>query len=384
MRSLNRKSPSYVKAFFLAAICLTHTATSSEAGVEATNFRSPAFKFERYDVTSGALDDDSVRTVFVDSDGKVWVGTVTGLAVYDGNQWTKRGFRMAAPLTARAVVRLFGGSTSCGPWHIVEGPRGAIWLGGYFGVWRVQNGRYEEMNSSPEIAGMLAMAVDNREDLWVIQKACVYRFDGQTWSTVLCPYIGKPASREPPGLHSIAIGTNGNVWIGGTVYGHPKAPWEHEGAIWVVDQERKKRGEGPPMAPLFEFDGKRWRAFGPPHGLNVGSATPESDERGHLRVWTSPTEQYVRDGETWKSVKAPDVPVGKRWFLIRKRGRAELVFRDRERLIEVRPRDHQTGEVLDVGTEQLILLHTAEDGKRDCVWLGTSHGLYRIWVEQGH
>jgi len=282
-------------------------------------------------------------------------------------------------LLARAVVRLLGGSTSCGPWHIAEGPHGTIWLGGDGGVWRVRNGRYEEISSSPEMAGMFAMEVDNRGKLWVVQKTGVYTFDGQTWTLMLCPYIGKPVSREALGLHSIAIETNGVVWIGGTVYGHPTAPWEHEGDVWVVDQESRKRSKGPPMAPLFEFDGKRWRAFGQPHGLNVGSATPELNARGQLRVWVSRTEQYVRDGENWKSVEAPDVPVGKRWFLRHRGRRTELVFRDGEHLVEVRPGDYQTAEVLDLGTEQLNSLKIVEDRIKDCVWLGTWHGLYRIW-----
>lgn len=370
-----------MKAFCLAVICFAHAATSSVAGFQATNSSAAAFKFQRYDTASGALDNDSVRTVFVDSDGKVWVGTLTGLGVYDGKQWAKKSFRMAAPLTARSVVRLLGGSTSCGPWHIAEGPSGTVWLGGYFGVWRVRNGRYEEISSSPEIAGMLAMDVDSRGILWVVQKAGVHTFDGQTWTLVLCPYIGKPASREAPGLHSIAIGTNGNVWIGGTVYGHAKAPWESKGKTWVVDQERRERGEGPPMAPLFEFDGKRWKAFGPPHGLNVGSASPELDEAGRIRARTSPSEKYIRSGDKWKPAKESDIPVSKRWALMRSRGHAELVFRDGERSIQVRPVDDKTGEVYDVGSDQLVSLHIAEDRNRGCVWLGTPHGLYRIWQE---
>jgi ligand-binding sensor domain-containing protein len=235
---------------------------------------------------------------------------------------------------------------------------------------------------------MLAMAVDRIGGLWVVKKSRVYRFDGQAWTTVLCPYIGKPKSHEAPGLHGIAIQTNGNVWIGGTVYGELRKPWEHEDSIWIVDQEQQNWKDGPPMAPLFKFDGNGWRAFGPSHGLNIKWSIPELDEQGRITIKTS-KGYYTRQGETWKSVKEADVIADKRWVLReRKRGLlkgySQLLFRDGERFVEVRPTGHKTGEVSDVGSEQLASLHLVEDRERGCVWLGTLHGLYRIWrAEQG-
>lgn len=301
---------------------------------------------------------------------------MTGVAVFD----TSRTFRVSGLPLNLALL----GITEFGPTIIAEGPPGTIWFGGFFGVWRFRDGRYEEISSSSEIAGVLAMAVDRDERLWVVQRLQVQRFDGQTWTTVLCPYLANSIHRELSGLHGIAIEKKGSVWIGSTVYGEPKEPWEHEGAIWVVDQERKKRGVGPPMAPLFEFDGKSWRAFGPPHGLNVKWAIPELDEQS--QIFASTNKGYVREGETWKRVEESDVLAGKRWIL-RKKGflglYAELLFRDGERLVEVLPTNNQTGAVLDLGVEQMASLCIAEDRDRGCVWLGTFHGLYRIWKSKG-
>jgi hypothetical protein len=350
----------------------------SDAGIE--NLNDHSFRYQRYDAAANALNDDSVHTLLMDSTRKLWVGTATGLTVYNGREWTKRQFLVAAGKLTRSIIRSFGGSDSCGPRYIVESPPGTVWLGGDFGVWRVRNGEYQKISSNSEIAGMLGMTVDQQGNVWVVHKTSVFKFDGRDWTLVLRPYVGKPASREAPGLHSIAAGTNGSIWIGGTVYGEPAGPWEHDGASWVVGQ--KTRAEGPPMAPLFHFDGNRWRAFGAPHGLKVGSATPELTGEGSIRVWTAPNKQYVLDNKNWKPVSPPDVPVGKQWFFTRKKNRTDLLFRDGDRIIPVRAKHYLTNEVLDFGREQLLLLHlTAQSPDSTCVWVGTSHGLFRIWLE---
>jgi hypothetical protein len=369
----------FMKCAGLVLCALAHAVALSSAATNPTLLR---FKYERYGAQDGALYDDIVKAVFLDSKGRVWAGTVTGLAIFDRNIWTKRTFKMSGlPLGLR-----FLGITNFGPRKIVEGPPDTIWLGGDFGVWRVRNDSFEEIGSSPEMAGMLDMALDRDVGLWVVKKSRVCRFNGRTWTTVLCPYIGKPKSREAPGLQGIAIGTNGVVWIGGTVYGEPKEPWEHEAAIWLVDQERKERNDGPPMAPLFEFNGKRWRAFGPLDGLNVKWAIPRLDEQDRLTVKT-PKGNYIREDGTWKPVKEYAAFVDKRWILRERkrgllRGYSELLFRDGEHPVEVQPKNARSGEVLEVRSEQLTLLHIAEDQARNCVWLGTPHGLYRIWLEE--
>ena len=92
------------------------------------------------------------------------------------------------------------------------------------------------------------MTVDNGGLLWIVTMDSVQKYDGRAWSEVLSPYIAHTIHRQLPQLYGIVVGTNGSVWIGGTVYGDPLAPWKHDGAVWVVDQEKKKRADGPPMA----------------------------------------------------------------------------------------------------------------------------------------
>ena len=352
------------------------------------------FKFEHYNALGGTLYkssgrnsdyDDQVTAVFVDTKDRVWVGTQNGLAVYVGEQWTNRTFPVKGLSPVERAAFQVLQISNCGPDKIVEGPPGTIWLGGHCGLWRFQDGEYEEIK--PGLDGsILAMAVDDQGALWIVNKERVQRYDGRSWNTVLCPYIGKPKSVEASGLYGIVIDTNGSIWTGGTVYGNPMAPWEIESPIWVVDQKLKQRGDGPPMAALFEFDGKRWRAFGPSDGLDVKRATPELNAQGRIVVKTSRGHR-IWEGDTWKSIREPEINLEKRWVLRkRKRGLrtdyAELLYHDGQHLVQVRPANAETGEVLDLRSERRPLLHIAEDLGRGCVWLGTSRGLYKICPEE--
>jgi len=385
----------HIQGFCLALIGLALMAGS--VCFSATQSPAPPvyrFEYESHTTQSGALyrssgfatnNDDNVDAVLVGSGGRVWVGTVAGLAVYDGRRWDSRTFPVVGVSpTVRKALGLLQMSHS-GPNHIVEGPPGTVWLAGTCGIWRYRDGRYEAITSD-SVGRILGVAVGREGELWVLSKEKVQTYGDGTWRTRLCPYIGRPKSIEAPGLVGIGIGTNGNVWIGGTVYGEPAQPWEHEGPVWVVDQGREQRNGGPPMAPVFEFDGKAWRAFGAPHGLDVKWAVPELDEQSRMTVRT-PRGRFIREGDSWKALKGVGGFAGKRWVLQgRKRGLikrgAELLYRDGERLLEVRPADARTGAVLDLGAESLPLLVIAEDPTRECVWLGTSHGLYRIWREK--
>lgn len=384
----------------LALVGLTQLlAVLVQAAGQATNAAQNRFGYELYTAKNGALHreatgndhvNDLVHAVFVDSKGRVFVGTANGLAVYDGKQWTNRTFKIKGLSLAERAVLGVTSISKCGPQKIAEGPPGTVWLGGRgCGLWRLREGRYEEISSSP-LDDYLGMAVDNGGSVWVVTRESVQKYNGRTWHEVLSPYIAGAVHRELPQLFGIVLGSNGNVWIGGTAYGNPQAPWKHDGAVWVVDQGRRERADGPPMAALYEFDGKGWRAFGPPHGLGVqprDTVIPELDGQGRVTVKTR-GGIYVRDGENWTRVTELDVHAGRRWVLkalgaSRPPGySAELLFRDGDRLVPVRATDQQTGEVLDLESEPLRVLRMAEDSSRGCIWLGTMHGLYRIWVEQ--
>ena len=350
-----------------------------------------SFNYKRYVAQSGELYnssksdsyyDDHVNTIFVDSSNRVWVGTASGLAVYDGKEWVSRTFAVSGMnIFVRTALRLLGIS-NCGPDEIAEGPTGTVWLCGSCGLWRFHDGQYEKIESAPR--GLYSgMAIDKQGAVWIATRENVQKYDGKTWTTVLCPYIGKPKSSEAAGLIGIVVDSNGSIWVGGTVYGKPNQPWEHDGPIWVVDQKRKKRNDGPPMAPLFEFNRVLWRAFGTTHGLEIRQVFPELNQQGQIVARTS-RGYFLREGDTWKPANNIDAFPNKRWILReREQGRSssgsELLFRDIEHLVEVQPKEVETGEVLDLQSARWLSLELAEDLTRNCIWLGTWHGLYRIW-----
>ncbi len=374
-------------------------AVLGQAAGQATNATQNRFMCELHTAQSGALyssdqynsyADDLVQALLLDSKGRLFVGTLNGLAVYDGKQWTNRTFKHKSHSTAsRAILGLLGISV-CGPEKIAEGPPGTIWFGGDgCGVWRFRDGQYSEIASSPVGSDYLGMAVDHAGRLWVVTREAVYNYDGTNWTEVLSPYIAHTVSRELAQLYGIAVDTNGSVWIGGTVYGSPQAPWTHDGAVWLVDQKRRQRADGPPMAGLYEFDGKGWQAFGPPHGLGLrpyAGIIPELDSRGRLLVRT-PQGYVVRDGGVWTQVNESDVYAGRQWVLRESAtGRPkgfypELLYRDGNSLVPVRPTERDTGKVFDPGSQSLHVERITEDPHRHCVWLGTMEGLYRIWLE---
>lgn len=356
------------------------------------------FKYVRYDAQSGSLakfgegyshGDDLIQVVFIDSKGTVWVGTNNGLAVYDGKKWSHKTFAPKLGGLERTLFTFLEISKP-GVDLIAEGPSGTIWIGASgCGVWQFRNGRYTEISPSP--SGIyLDLAVDKSGSPWLVTPESVYKYNGQAWTQVLCPYLAHAVSYKRPKLFRIAIESNGNIWIGGTTHGVPQAPWENTGLIWVVDQAHKARNGGPPIASLYEFNGKGWKAFGPADGLNVKQAIPEIGRFGVLGVHTRDQDgYYVRNGRTWKLVDGDEVSAPKQWILRESRigNRAgyysEMFFRDGKILKRVQPIDNKTGELLDLGAEPFDALCIAEDRKRNCVWLGTMHGLYQIWRENG-
>ena len=138
------------------------------------------------------------------------------------------------------------------------------------------------------------------------------------------------------------------------------------------------------MAPLYMYDGVRWMAFGAEAGLKAKSARPVTPAPGRILAWT-PNGYYVRAKERWSKLGSqPDFLTGQHWSLSeRKRGflsgYAKLTFRLGDQKIEVHPVNPESGETLNLDSEQLALLRVAEDKRRSCLWLGTRHGLYRIW-----
>jgi ligand-binding sensor domain-containing protein len=103
------------------------------------------------------LPDDYVKTVMVDSAGRIWIISGGSVAVYDNSQWT--------------IYR--GGHGDFGllnPECLAEDRDGAVWVGSYnYGVGRFNDGRwsiYDTANSNLTHNTVLSLRRDNAGTLW--------------------------------------------------------------------------------------------------------------------------------------------------------------------------------------------------------------------------
>jgi hypothetical protein len=366
----------------LTAICLNCSISVSAASERYQ------FACEQFTAASGALYrasggnadySDSVKCVHVDLEGRVWVGTVTGLAVYDGKQWQTRTFLVKHQSRSAKVILGFFGIHESGPDCITHGPGGEIWLcGGGFGVWKYAASEYTEID--PTVTSRVGIAADRSGNVYVVEKYRVQRYDGSSWASVLDPFVVEPNSNRPDGFNGIEVDGHDVVWIGANRHGKPAGQSGHDGPIWTVSPRPEDGGLGPPKAPLFAFDGRGWRAFGASDGLDFRWCHPRLNREHEIRINT-PDGVFRPQGQTWvPSGRQYEVYSGKHWLLREAaHGEGELVYLEGDKEIVVKQVESGTGELLDFSSERLTPLSLAEDRATGRAWLGTWHGLYLIW-----
>lgn len=355
------------------------------ASTDALDRTKILFRYERYDARLGGMynygknnpdQDDAVMAIFVDSLSRVWVGTAEGLVMYDGQNWSQKIFRAKQ---MPATISKLRGSDAVGPRRIAEGPGTTIWLAGTYGIWCHRDGVYREISSIH--TSTIALATDVKNTLWVVERTRVLKYDGTNWMTVLSPNTGRGISYKSTLLLGVAIATNGCVWIGSTAHQSNLGAGMYKGPAWLPSAPKDEATDGPPMAPLFEWNGTHWRAFGEPHGITSSWILPHLAPDGRL-VARGETACYIREGERWKTVGETEVFAGKQW-LLKSSGssRKELLYWHENHFVPVRPFNDRTGGILEVSALGGASVRIAEDAKRNCVWLGCLRGLYRIWFE---
>jgi serine/threonine protein kinase/ligand-binding sensor domain-containing protein len=236
------------------------------------------------------LPQNTVAAQAFDSDGRLWVGTQEGLAVYDGHAFHR--------------VPLPEGAKSEWVTAIAELSHGAIAVGTHSGgLWLLAEGRFEHVDVAEGLLdpGVLCLASDPnaRDDLWVgTRHGLARRTSGNKWEAVSPAVVPLAAGA----VHAIAIapGPAGSVWIAGDLgvatlsggawhsypageNGLPKAhaayialdPSDH-GRVWVSMRE----------AGLATLDGDRWRVMTTLDGLPCDDIGPVVALPGVLWVGT--------------------------------------------------------------------------------------------------
>jgi ligand-binding sensor domain-containing protein len=177
---------------------------------------------------------DTVKTIALDGEGRVWVGLEGGVGVYDGQSWTtytpdnsgltgnlveaiaidKQGRTwIVTSGTSRAGARTHAGAVS-----ILDGE-----------TWIV----YNKDNSGLVSNRVEALAFDQLGRAWIGTDKALQIFDGETWDTHF------PPNAEQLGytVNSVALDSQGRAWIG--------TNWPsigvYDGGTWRVYSPRNSR-----------------------------------------------------------------------------------------------------------------------------------------------
>ena len=236
------------------------------------------------------------RAIYAASDGVVWVGTINGLGMIDGED--VRLITMGHGLPFVSVSALW------------EDREGIIWAGGYGGVAKFLGRAFTNYRASDGLAANSVRPIvrDYRGDLWVGTLRGLSRFDGASWRSFT----------EKDGLSSayvraLHIDRKHRLWIG-TIRGlnyydgsrfHHVAGFDPKGNVVSIAEDRQGR-----LWVAAQNDGIYRRG---PDGFERIEAPNQSfinarflvDSRGD--VWASGDRGLSRwDGVHWTTYTADD------------------------------------------------------------------------------
>ncbi|RKY05696.1 hypothetical protein DRP77_00005, partial [Candidatus Poribacteria bacterium] len=198
---------------------------------------------------------NDVRAVYQDSYGRIWVGTGSGVSVFDG-MW--RSYSTADGLISDDVR------------VICQDSYGRIWVGTSRGVSVFNGERWKSrtFGDDPFANYVLSIKAEG-ENVWVGTYRGVNRFDGREWEL-----WGENEGRLDLGVRAVLRDSSGRLWFG-----------MEASALYSVLVSR--------------FDGSSWRRFTATDGLPEGSVLAlAEDEEG--RIWAAASMGVgVFEGESW-------------------------------------------------------------------------------------
>ncbi len=158
-------------------------------------------------------------------------------------------------------------------------PTGALWVGGYGGLWRLEDRKWERMSTPPELATratttripIQAITRETRGTVWLsVARAGLFRLQNAQWEQVLIP--GIPASEYPVVIHADA---KSSVWFG---YPHGRIVSLNRGA---------------------------WRLYTEKNGITVGSVQALADVNGEIWIGGDRGLGRIHDGR-FESLRSLD------------------------------------------------------------------------------
>ena len=153
-----------------------------------------------YDTDNTGLPLEWVRTIAFDPQGRLWVGTIKGVRVFDSQKWT-----------AHVLTTLYLNPADAGA--IAFDPQGRAWVGTRQGV-KVFDGQswatYNTHNSGLVDNYVRTIASDAQGRAWAGTKVGISVFDGQSWATYNTRNSDLPQSH----VRAITLDPQGRAWVG--------------------------------------------------------------------------------------------------------------------------------------------------------------------------
>lgn len=268
-------------------------------------------KFILYNKRNG-LPVDSVRTIFRDSGGTTWIGTVNGgLVQFENSRFTVWGPEQG--LTSKHI------------WTITEDRDGSIWVGTYGGgLHRLKNGKVRKTYTTADGLSrniIRAVTADGSGGLWVgtngggidvIKNGSIINYNSKN-------------GLSGDFVYTIARDQKGDTWIGhynGTIdrftdgeftaYGIKDGLSGH--AVWSIYPDKEKDGVvwvGTDGGGLFRFKDSRFTRFTAKDGLFSDLAFEVFEGRGG-NIWMNSNRGIYRarkkDLEDFAEGKIKDIP----------------------------------------------------------------------------
>jgi signal transduction histidine kinase/ligand-binding sensor domain-containing protein len=213
------------------------------------------------------IESNFVLAIKKDRSGRLWIGTGKGLFVLERPEG-EPSFRRVEPDSSRNGAR-FGTVEA-----LAEAPDGALWIGTDAGLFRtLADGRiaHEPVMSTVEITDLL---VDRHGMIWIGHDRGLTVWTGPTG-----------ADRRPTGRGSVcALGSSSPVPVS---HGHA-CRFESIAQLPAVVRSLSQGFDGRiwigTTGGLIEFDGNRFRAYTPAHGLTNGVINAVTEDAGG-NVW---------------------------------------------------------------------------------------------------
>ena len=268
--------------------------------------------FSRFLVADG-LNSNNISSILEDKDGKIWIGTQTGLCLYDGKTFTK----IQIPLRKNLPPNKFRNSKEV--FSIMQDKSGKLWFATIDGVYIydgklftpfiIDEGAMGYMSSNNNAEHILE---DKAGNIWFGGRGVkgVYRYDGKSVFNIKLEELSTFRSDTIRTGHNWAWpqlqDKNGNIWFSnwGGVYRYDGKSFisftESDGlaigAVTRIIEDKNGNLLFGGAGGLCSYDGKSFTCF--KNGLiNPWIWSILKDKTGNLWVGTRETGLYLYDGK---------------------------------------------------------------------------------------